>query len=196
MHRIRVLSACCIMLLTILGFDPCPSGAGCFGCLRVVQDTQVSQLVMEMTQLVVSREIPPRRRGRARGQIPIESEAQNEEVEHSVPIHRHARQVEDDVDVLVAHVDEMELIMTRFQRMNPQTFHGEESSSDAESWLQHIIGLFDRVCSPTSYVDAVDKAMDIEEGLQNRRPRVRPQVAQGIRPCVQGAQSSQPSQSS
>ncbi|KZV25590.1 hypothetical protein F511_20944, partial [Dorcoceras hygrometricum] len=26
--------------------------------------------------------------------------------------------------------------------------------------------------SPTSYVDAVDKAMDIEEGLQNRRSRV------------------------
>ncbi|KZV37462.1 hypothetical protein F511_14878 [Dorcoceras hygrometricum] len=29
--------------------------------------------------------------------------------------------------------------------MNPQTFDGDESSSDAESWLQHITGLFDRV---------------------------------------------------
>ncbi|KZV47802.1 hypothetical protein F511_39981, partial [Dorcoceras hygrometricum] len=50
--------------------------------------------------------------------------------------------------------------------------------------------------SPTSYADAVDKDMDIEEGLQNLRSLVRPQVAQGNRPNVQGAQSTQPSQSS
>ncbi|KZV55352.1 BAHD family acyltransferase, clade V [Dorcoceras hygrometricum] len=38
----------------------------------------------------------------------------------------------DEVDVLAARVDEMELIITRFQRMKPQTFDGDESSSDAE----------------------------------------------------------------
>ncbi|KZV40071.1 hypothetical protein F511_27457 [Dorcoceras hygrometricum] len=47
----------------------------------------------------------------------------------------------------------------------------------------------------TSYVEAVDSAVDIEEGLWNRRSRSRPQGAQGGRPAVQGAQSSQSSQS-
>ncbi|KZV30056.1 hypothetical protein F511_24923 [Dorcoceras hygrometricum] len=89
--------------------------------------------------------MPPRRRGRARGQIPVESEGQNEEGERSVPVHRRARKVDDEVDELAAHVDDMELMMARFQRMNPQTFNGDEPSSDAVSWLQHITGLFDRV---------------------------------------------------
>ncbi|KZT75464.1 hypothetical protein F511_47511 [Dorcoceras hygrometricum] len=66
-------------------------------------------------------------------------------MERSVPFRRRARQVDDEVDVLAARVEEMELIMARFQCMNPQTFDGEESSSDAESWFQHITGLFDRV---------------------------------------------------
>ncbi|KZV48080.1 hypothetical protein F511_12630 [Dorcoceras hygrometricum] len=89
--------------------------------------------------------MPPRGRGRARRQMPIESEAQNDEVEHSIPVRRRARQVDDEVDMLAARVDKMELIMARFQWMNPQTFNGDESNSNAESWLQHITGLFDRV---------------------------------------------------
>ncbi|KZV35553.1 hypothetical protein F511_34521 [Dorcoceras hygrometricum] len=108
---------------------------------------QVIQLAVVVSRLVMPPEIPPRGRGRARRQIPLESEAQNEVVERSIPIpvHRHARRVEDEVDLLAAHVDEMELIMERFQRMNHQTFNDDESSSDADSWLQHITGLFDRV---------------------------------------------------
>ncbi|KZV14260.1 pentatricopeptide repeat-containing protein mitochondrial [Dorcoceras hygrometricum] len=47
-----------------------------------------------------------------------------------------------------------------------------------------------------SYADAVDKAMDIEEGLQNHGSRVRPQVVQGNRPMVPGVQPSQSVQSS
>ncbi|KZV31061.1 hypothetical protein F511_16734 [Dorcoceras hygrometricum] len=80
----------------------------------------VSQLVGEMTQLVVPQEVLvfaymlPRRTGRAIRKIPL---------------------VDDEVDVLAVRVDDMELIMARFQRMNPQTFDGDESSSDAESWL-------------------------------------------------------------
>ncbi|KZV55393.1 hypothetical protein F511_03874, partial [Dorcoceras hygrometricum] len=50
--------------------------------------------------------------------------------------------------------------------------------------------------SPMSYADAVDKAMDIEEGLQNRRSRVMPQVVQGNRPMVPGVQPFQSVQSS
>ncbi|KZV50252.1 hypothetical protein F511_20863 [Dorcoceras hygrometricum] len=44
--------------------------------------------------------------------------------------------------------------------------------------------------SPASYADAVDKAMDIEEGLHNRRSRVRPQVVQGNRTMVPRVQPS------
>ncbi|KZV26415.1 hypothetical protein F511_14493 [Dorcoceras hygrometricum] len=47
---------------------------------------------------------------------------------------------------------------------------------------------------PKTYTEAVDNAIDIEEGLRSRRAR-RPQVAQGGRPTSQGAQSSQASQS-
>ncbi|KZV18329.1 DNA/RNA polymerase superfamily protein, partial [Dorcoceras hygrometricum] len=50
--------------------------------------------------------------------------------------------------------------------------------------------------SPTSYADAVDKAMDIEEGLRNRRSRVQPQAAQGSRPNAPGVQPPQFPQSS
>ncbi|KZV17264.1 hypothetical protein F511_19285 [Dorcoceras hygrometricum] len=50
--------------------------------------------------------------------------------------------------------------------------------------------------SPTSYADVVDKAMDIEEGLRNRRSRVQPQAAQGTRPNVPGVQPPQFPQSS
>ncbi|KZV44899.1 hypothetical protein F511_17878 [Dorcoceras hygrometricum] len=50
--------------------------------------------------------------------------------------------------------------------------------------------------SPASYAEAVDWAIDIEEGLQNRRSRVRPQGVQGSRPVVLGVQPSQSVQSS
>ncbi|KZV35990.1 putative leucine-rich repeat receptor-like protein kinase [Dorcoceras hygrometricum] len=90
--------------------------------------------------------MPPRRRGRGRGQFQHESEGQNEEeVQHSIPRRGRDRHVDLEVDELAARVGDMELVMARFQRMNPQTFNGDEPSSDAESWLQHITGLFDRV---------------------------------------------------
>ncbi|KZV56641.1 hypothetical protein F511_02140 [Dorcoceras hygrometricum] len=44
--------------------------------------------------------------------------------------------------------------------------------------------------SPASYAEAVDRAIDIEEGLQNRRSRVRPQGVQGSRPVGSGVQPS------
>ncbi|KZV28241.1 hypothetical protein F511_02111 [Dorcoceras hygrometricum] len=50
--------------------------------------------------------------------------------------------------------------------------------------------------SPTSYADSVEKAMDIEEGLHNRRSRVRPQVVQSNHPMVPRVQPSQSVQSS
>ncbi|KZV58604.1 hypothetical protein F511_12444 [Dorcoceras hygrometricum] len=67
--------------------------------------------------------MPPRRRGRGIGQFQQESEGQNDEDQRSIPSHRRTRQVEDEVDELAARVDDMEIVMARFQRMNPQTFN-------------------------------------------------------------------------
>ncbi|KZV42423.1 hypothetical protein F511_12649 [Dorcoceras hygrometricum] len=47
---------------------------------------------------------------------------------------------------------------------------------------------------PKMYAEAVDSAIDFEEGLRSRRAR-RQQTVQGGRPAIQGAQSSQSSQS-
>ncbi|KZV19908.1 hypothetical protein F511_31952 [Dorcoceras hygrometricum] len=80
--------------------------------------------------------MPPRRRGGARRQNPIESEGQNEEMERSIPVHRHARQVDDEVDVLAARVDEMELIMARprvqqFKKKSGSSSFGSGTSSSS-----------------------------------------------------------------
>ncbi|KZV45764.1 transcription factor LUX-like [Dorcoceras hygrometricum] len=57
------------------------------------------------------------------------------------------------------------------------------STSDSFTLAQQLIHLlFVQLwssSSPTSYVDVVDKAMDIEEGLRNRGSRIQPQAAQG-----------------
>ncbi|KZT76110.1 hypothetical protein F511_46865 [Dorcoceras hygrometricum] len=50
--------------------------------------------------------------------------------------------------------------------------------------------------STKSYAEAVDSAVDIEEGLRNHRSHGRLQVAQSSRPVVQGAQISKSVQSS
>ncbi|KZV39091.1 ABC transporter C family member 13 [Dorcoceras hygrometricum] len=50
--------------------------------------------------------------------------------------------------------------------------------------------------SPTSYADAVDKTMDIEEGLRNHRSPVQPQAVQGTHPNTLGVQPPQFPQSS
>ncbi|KZV18750.1 hypothetical protein F511_28303 [Dorcoceras hygrometricum] len=88
--------------------------------------------------------MPPRRRGRGRGQFQEDSEGQNED-RRSFPSRERDRQGEEEVDELAARMDSMELVMARFQCMSPQVFNGDESSEDADSWLQHIMGLFNRV---------------------------------------------------
>ncbi|KZT76685.1 hypothetical protein F511_46290 [Dorcoceras hygrometricum] len=89
--------------------------------------------------------MPPRRRGRGRGQISEESEGQTEGDQRSFPHRGRGRHVDDEVDELAARVNDMELVIARFQGMNPQVFNGDESSADADSWLQHVTGLFNRV---------------------------------------------------
>ncbi|KZV35543.1 hypothetical protein F511_18352 [Dorcoceras hygrometricum] len=64
--------------------------------------------------------MPPRRRVRGRGQFQEDSEGQKEEeVQRSIPRRGRDRQVDLEVDELAARVDDMELVMARFQRMNP-----------------------------------------------------------------------------
>ncbi|KZV26882.1 hypothetical protein F511_22443 [Dorcoceras hygrometricum] len=89
--------------------------------------------------------MPPRRRGRGRGQFQ-ESKGQNE-YQHSIPLRGRGRREEDEVDDLAAHVESMELVMVRFQRMSPQVFNGDESSADADSWLQHITVIVPKIGS-------------------------------------------------
>ncbi|KZV36534.1 hypothetical protein F511_21883 [Dorcoceras hygrometricum] len=104
-----------------------------------IQGSQVTQLVVELARLEVPqevclrREIPPRRRGRGRGQFQDESRGQNED-QSSFPSRGHGRRVEDEVDDLTTRVESMEIVMARFQWMSPKIFNGDESSEAADSW--------------------------------------------------------------
>ncbi|KZV58716.1 golgin candidate 5-like [Dorcoceras hygrometricum] len=59
--------------------------------------------------------MPPRRRGRGRGQIPKESKGQIEGDQRSFPFRGRGRQAKDEVDELAARVNDMELVMARFE---------------------------------------------------------------------------------
>ncbi|KZV54943.1 hypothetical protein F511_35667 [Dorcoceras hygrometricum] len=56
-----------------------------------------------------------------------------------------ARKTEVDVEHLTRLIDDMELVLSRFQRMNPPTLSGAEDGVTGEEWLEHMVGLFDRV---------------------------------------------------
>ncbi|KZV27130.1 hypothetical protein F511_31087 [Dorcoceras hygrometricum] len=86
--------------------------------------------------------MPPRRRGRGRGQFE-ESAGQNED-RHSARSHTRVSDEEEGVGDLLPPVERMDLVIARFQRMNPPVFNGDESSEDADSWLRNVIFLFDR----------------------------------------------------
>ncbi|KZV57728.1 putative galacturonosyltransferase 3 [Dorcoceras hygrometricum] len=73
-------------------------------------------------------QMPPRRRARSTRKIPEESEGQNEEIQRSIRGRRCTRHIDDEVDVLAAHVDEMELIMAR---LSLATF---QLRNNAERW--------------------------------------------------------------
>ncbi|KZT76097.1 hypothetical protein F511_46878 [Dorcoceras hygrometricum] len=88
--------------------------------------------------------MPPRRRGRGRGQFE-ESAGQNEDRCSAPSRSSSRREEEEEVGDLPPPVERMDVVIARFQRMNPPVFNGDESSKDADSWLRNIIGLFDRV---------------------------------------------------
>ncbi|KZV38941.1 hypothetical protein F511_17017 [Dorcoceras hygrometricum] len=88
--------------------------------------------------------MPPRRRGRGRGQFE-ESAGYNEDRRSAPSRTRSRHDEEEEVDDLPKPVERMDVVIARFQRMNPQVFNGDESSEDADSWLRNITGLFDLV---------------------------------------------------
>ncbi|KZV38967.1 hypothetical protein F511_41094 [Dorcoceras hygrometricum] len=55
------------------------------------------------------------------------------------------KKVEAEVEHLVHQVDEMGLVLDRFQRMNPSTFSDAEGCLLVEGWLKHMEDLFDRI---------------------------------------------------
>ncbi|KZV48845.1 hypothetical protein F511_19302 [Dorcoceras hygrometricum] len=78
------------------------------------------------------------RRGRSRIARQVDGESRalssDEDVEQqSVPLRRHARQTE--VEDVTRQIGEMELVLARFQRMNPPTFTGAEGGMMAEGCL-------------------------------------------------------------
>ncbi|KZV17120.1 hypothetical protein F511_19593 [Dorcoceras hygrometricum] len=93
--------------------------------------------------------MPPRRgRSRTDRQVVGESRApgNDEDVEQqSIPLRRRARKAEVEVDEVTRQIGEMELILARFQRMNPSTFTGAEGGLMAEGCLEHMEELFDAV---------------------------------------------------
>ncbi|KZV31068.1 hypothetical protein F511_28792 [Dorcoceras hygrometricum] len=72
--------------------------------MQGLDNTALSSPCLDLLALM-HRVMPPRRRGRGRGQIPEESEGQNEEFQRSIPGRRRTRQIDDEVDVLAARVD-------------------------------------------------------------------------------------------
>ncbi|KZV35502.1 hypothetical protein F511_34531 [Dorcoceras hygrometricum] len=84
----------------------------------------------------------PRRRGRGRGQFE-ESAGQNKD-RRSARSHTRVSDEEEEVGDLPPPVERMDVVIARFQRMNPPVFNGDESSEDADSWLRNVIFLFDR----------------------------------------------------
>ncbi|KZV58392.1 hypothetical protein F511_25386 [Dorcoceras hygrometricum] len=84
----------------------------------------------------------PRRRGRGRGQFQ-ESGGQNED-RYSARTQTRESSEEEEVAAMAPPVERMDVVIARFQRVNPHVFNGEESSEDADSWLRNVIFLFDR----------------------------------------------------
>ncbi|KZV49076.1 hypothetical protein F511_44955 [Dorcoceras hygrometricum] len=86
--------------------------------------------------------MPPRSRGRGRGMFE-ESAGQNED-RRNARIHTRVSNEEED-EIAAPTTERMDVVIARFQWMNPPVFNGDESSEDADSWLRNIIGIFDRV---------------------------------------------------
>ncbi|KZV58060.1 hypothetical protein F511_42595 [Dorcoceras hygrometricum] len=129
--------------------------------------------------------MPPRRRGRGRGQVQEESEGQIEEVQRSVPRRGRDRQIDLEVDEGARVLRPVSVISIIWSR----------ERAKRTRFLEELYSLV-LASSPNSYAEAVDSAINIEEGLRNRRSRGRPQVAQSSHPLVQRAQPFQSVQSS
>ncbi|KZV15528.1 hypothetical protein F511_02689 [Dorcoceras hygrometricum] len=70
--------------------------------------------------------MPPRRHGRGRGQFQ-ESGGQNED-QYSAPSRTHESSEEGEAEAPPDPVEMMDVVIARFQRMNPPVFNGDESN--------------------------------------------------------------------
>ncbi|KZV56871.1 hypothetical protein F511_26113 [Dorcoceras hygrometricum] len=86
--------------------------------------------------------MPPRRRGRDRGLFQ-ESGGQNED-QSSAPSRTRESSEEEEIAATAPPVERMDVVIARFQRMNPPVFNGDESRKEADSWLHNVVHLFDR----------------------------------------------------
>ncbi|KZV57347.1 hypothetical protein F511_36548 [Dorcoceras hygrometricum] len=135
-----------------------------FGTARDLRSAQIIQLSLRspdskiykssayIAQLSTRRpaQMSPRR-GRVRVGRKVVDESRvsdsEEEVAHpSFPLHRCVRQVEVEAEHLNRHIDDMELVLTRFQRMIPSTFTSADGGLAAEGWLEHMVDCL-TVCS-------------------------------------------------
>ncbi|KZV20329.1 hypothetical protein F511_39895 [Dorcoceras hygrometricum] len=88
--------------------------------------------------------MPPRRgRGRTARRSAEESRASDsdEGIQRKIPLSRRERQAE--VEDVTRQIGEMELVLARFQRMNPPMFAGAEGGLMAEGWLVQMEESFD-----------------------------------------------------
>ncbi|KZV21125.1 hypothetical protein F511_29440 [Dorcoceras hygrometricum] len=91
--------------------------------------------------------MPRRGGGRVGRQVVDEqrvSDSEEDVAQPIVPLRHRARQTEVEVEHLT-RPDNMELVLARFERMNPPNFNGAEGGLAAEGCLEHMSGLFDRV---------------------------------------------------
>ncbi|KZV21158.1 hypothetical protein F511_31638 [Dorcoceras hygrometricum] len=74
--------------------------------------------------------------------VPVNEE---DDVQSRFPVCSRERQTETEVEQLTHRVDDLGLALANFQWMDPPTFHGVEGGRTAEGWLEHMVGLFDRM---------------------------------------------------
>ncbi|KZV24811.1 hypothetical protein F511_29719 [Dorcoceras hygrometricum] len=84
-----------------------------------------------------------RGRGRTARRFAEESRASDsdEGIQQTIPLRRRERQAE--VEDVTRQIGEMELVLARFQRMNPPKFLGTEGGLMTEGWLVQMEELFD-----------------------------------------------------
>ncbi|KZV36862.1 hypothetical protein F511_27971 [Dorcoceras hygrometricum] len=101
--------------------------------------------------------MPPRRRGRGRGQFQDESGGQNED-QHSFPSRGRGRRVEDEVDDLTTRVESMEIVMEAMSSKDDViTISSYQEVQDLESAMMTSAVISSQLADEESSVGALSK---------------------------------------